>query len=95
MVDLGELAVPRDLDGRNGNVGVALDRQLEDRAVICFGAAERPNDYTGVDWVGEMEELEGEFLLGLRAISYVRWRGFLRSHTNSSRDLPFSLTVNG
>lgn len=95
MVDLWELAVPRNLDGRNGDVGVALDGQLEDGAIIWLGAAERSDNHTRIDRVRNMEELEGEFLLGLESYELCSLERFPRSHTNSNRDLPFSLTVNG
>lgn len=67
MMDLRELAVPCGLDGGNRNVGVTVDGQLKDRAVISLRAAERTNDHMGVDCVGKMEELEREFLLGLES----------------------------
>lgn len=65
MVDFRKLAVPRGLDGRNGNVGIAFDRQLEDGAVERIRAAERADDHAGVDRIGKVEELQREVLLGL------------------------------
>lgn len=93
MVDFRKLAVPGGLDGRNGDVWVAFDRQLEDGSVVRLRAAERANDHTGVDRIGEVEELKREFLQGLKLLATSM--RVPRVHTNSNRDLPFSFTVNG
>ena len=68
MVDLRELAVSRGLCGRNGDVRVTVDSQLEDGAIIGLGAAKRSNDNTSIDWFGEGEELDRQVLLGLDGI---------------------------
>lgn len=65
MVDLGQLAVTRGLDGGDRDVGVTVDGQLEDGAVVRLRAAERSDHHVGVDGIGEVEELERELLLGL------------------------------
>lgn len=57
MVDLRELAVTRGLRGRDGHVGVPLDSQLEDGAIVGLRAAKGPNDNAGIDGFGEGEEL--------------------------------------
>lgn len=65
MVDLGELAVTRGLDGGNGDVEITVNGQLEDGAVVGLGAAERTDNNTSIDGIGEVEELERKLLLGL------------------------------
>lgn len=65
MVNLRQLSVSRGLGGWDGDVDVALDGQLENGVVISLGAAKATNDHTGVNGIGQSEELEGEFLLGL------------------------------
>lgn len=65
MVDLGQLAVTRGLDGGDRDVGVTVDGQLEDGAIVGLRAAERSDHHAGVDGIGEVEELERELLLGL------------------------------
>lgn len=65
MVDLRELAITHGLRGRYGHVGVALNSQLEDGAIVGIRAAKGSNDNTGIDRFGEGEELDGQLLLGL------------------------------
>jgi hypothetical protein len=65
VVDLGQLAVTRGLDDGNGDVEVTVNGQLEDGAVVGLRAAERTDNNTGVDGIGEVEELERKLLLGL------------------------------
>jgi len=65
VVDLGQFAVPRGLDGRNGHVRVTVDGQLEDRVVVWLRAAKRSDDHACVDGIGEVKELERKLLLGL------------------------------
>lgn len=70
MVDLRELAVTRGLRGRDGHIGIPLDSQLEDRAIIGIRASKRSNHNTGIDGFGEGEELDRQLLLGLDGILY-------------------------
>lgn len=70
MVDLGELAVTRGLRGRDGHIGIPLDSQLEDRAIIGIRASKRSNHNTGIDGFGEGEELDRQLLLRLDGILY-------------------------
>lgn len=65
VVDLGLLAVSRELGGRYRHVGVAIDRQLESGGVICIGVSKPTNDHMGINGIGEREELNRKLLLGL------------------------------
>lgn len=64
-MNLRLLSVSRGLGGRNGDVGVAIDGQLEDGVVVGLRAAEATNNHAGIDRIREGEELEGELLLCL------------------------------
>lgn len=68
MVNLGQLAVSLDINSGDGKIGVALDRQREDRGIVCLGASQRTNDYTSINGLGEREELDREVLLGLEQL---------------------------
>ena len=65
VVDLGLLAVSRELGGRYRHVGVAIDRQLESGGVICIGVSKPTNDHMGINGIGEREELNRKLFLGL------------------------------
>lgn len=65
MVDLGQLAVSLDVNSGDRNIGIALDRQSEDRGIVGLGASRRAKDHTGVNRFGEGEELDRQVLLGL------------------------------
>lgn len=97
MVNLRLLAVSRGVDGRHRHVGVALDSQLEGRAVVRLGTAEPTDDDAGIKRIRGEKELNGELFLGLGKLPLALGRRDLEEGmcTSSTRALPVSFTVNG
>lgn len=98
VVNLRQLSISRSFGGRDGDVDIALDRKLKDGVIIGLRATEATNYDASVNGIGESQELEGEFFLGLfgLGLAYAE-TSFVRAGaiTNSRRDFPFSLTVKG
>jgi hypothetical protein len=65
VVNLWLLAISLGFNGRHGLLGVAVERQLEGRAIIGIGVAETTNDDARIDWARQGEELDGQVFLGL------------------------------
>lgn len=80
VVDLWELSISGGLRGGNGDVDITFNSELENGVIVGIRAAKSTNDNASVDGLGESEELEGEFLLGLimMQLALVR-RGELRA----------------
>jgi len=65
VVDLGLLAIPLGFNSRHGLFGVAVERQLESRAIVGIRVTESSNDDARINRVGQGEELDGHVFLGL------------------------------
>jgi hypothetical protein len=65
MVNFGQSAIPRNLDGRYWFVGIAGHRQRERRFIVRLRASKRSNDKSGIQGFGDGEELNGEVFLSL------------------------------
>lgn len=52
VVDLGLLAIALGFDGRHGLLGVAVERQLENRAIVGIGVAETTDDNVCINRAG-------------------------------------------
>lgn len=65
MVDLGLLAIALGFNGRHGLLRVAVDRQLEGRAIIGIGVPKSTNNDARINWTGQGKELDWEVFLGL------------------------------
>lgn len=71
MVDLRKLSIPRNLDGRDGLIGVTGHIQLEGSSIVCGRLAEGSDQESGLKRLGGGKELDGKVFLGLKYTSAV------------------------
>lgn len=96
MMNLRQLAVSQNLGGWHRHVRIPVNRQLEGNPVVRARAAKRPNEQPRIERVGDREKLDGEVFLRLGGAGQrCCCVAGDKLPTKSSRDLPFSFTLNG
>lgn len=71
MVDLRKLSVTRNLNGRDGLIGVTGHSQLEGSTIVCGRLAEGSDQESCLKRFGGGKELDGKVFLGLKYTSAV------------------------